>query len=147
MTNTVNGGTGVPINPLVYGTAWYTTSISQRMSRTQSAVSQIVLTLEAVHIYTRTYTASMGVESSKKTLADPWLGSPFQWLPCCQIVVCGFREYGYFRDPTLPPFLYGPFLDTDSSTDSEMPLAVCGWCHGTDNCGINLSRCMITTTD
>ena len=66
MTNTVNGGTGVPINPLVYGTAWYTTSISQRMSRTQSAVSQIVLTLEAVHIYTRTYTASMGVESSKK---------------------------------------------------------------------------------
>ena len=48
---------------------------------------------------------------------------------------CGV--YGYIRDPKLPPFLYGPFLDTDSGTDSEMPLAVCGWCRGTDNCGVH----------
>ena len=51
------------------------------------------------------------------------------------------RRYAWRPNPDIPKFTRGGNDGSDISTDSDMPLALCGWCGITDCSGVHLSLC------
>ena len=51
--------------------------------------------------------------------------------------------YGFAANGQLPYFLqmHTLIVQNEDSTDSDMPAALCGWCHGKDCNGTHLSYC------
>ena len=66
--------------------------------------------------------------------------------PLSKLLQRAFRNevagYAYNATPLLPSFLHMQRAPDESSSDSEMPAALCGWCDAAIDCGIHLSYCI-----